>query len=90
MCVQKKSGSSSDNDSEFSETSSKRAKKVASGTSYRSNEISKKHVFLNGTGLNVHFIKTDVKRLRNEESFSCQSDNRDSLSRKPQINNTSI
>ena len=35
-------GSSSDNDSEFSETSSKRAKEVANGISYKSNKISKK------------------------------------------------
>ena len=36
------SGSSSGNDSEFNETSSKHAKDVASGTSYRSKEIFKK------------------------------------------------
>ena len=33
------SGSSSDNDSEFSETSSKRAKKVTSRSSYRSKDM---------------------------------------------------
>ena len=48
-------------------------------------------MFINSTGLNVHyFINVEVKKQRNEIRVSGQSDKKDHLSRRPQFYGASI